>query len=162
MTSRSQCCEQWAAATAAARPWCRGACVSAAGARLREHELAHRAVERAVGLRPPQNRVLNLACQGEVFIGDSAGGVRGQLDPELPPRDVEVGVMTSRLAEEAHGVYGHQSCRPAVGVVLAPDPLVLVVPLAEAVLRQLRGDLPLAVCARLIACCAHARMICPE
>ena len=60
-----------------------------------------------------------------------------------------VGVMPGGFAQITHGVDRHQRARPAVGVVFAPDPLVLVVPLAEAVLGELGGDLVLAVGARL-------------
>src|SRR5262249_8032457 len=112
---------------------------------LAEDELVRRALERAVGAGPPQHGVLDLARHREVLVGDAAGRVILELDPELAPRHREVGVVVGRLADEADGVDHHQCRGPAVGVVLAPQPAVLEVPAVEAVLLDLGLDLLVAV-----------------
>ena len=53
--------------------------------------------------------------------------------------------MPGRLAQVSDRIDRHQRRGPAVGVVLAPDPVALEVPLVEAELGQLRGDLVVAV-----------------
>src|SRR3954465_2442279 len=123
---------------------------------LGEDELVRRALERAVVGREPEHGVLDPARDGEVLVGDPAGGVVLELDPELAPGDREVGVVIGRLADVADGVHRHQRARPAVGVVLAPQPAVLEVPAREAVLGDLRLDLLVAV-GRFLFLCRHGR-----
>src|SRR5262245_35731742 len=54
-----------------------------------------------------------------------------ELDPEFSPSDGQVGVVPGSLAQVADGVGEHEGCRPAVGVVLASQPAVFEVPLAQ-------------------------------
>src|SRR5829696_8663933 len=108
---------------------------------LAEDELVRRPLERAVVLRAPEHRVLDLPRHREVLVGDAAGGVVAQLDPQLAPRHGEVGVVVGGLAHEADGVDDHERRRPAVGVVLAPDPVALQVPVVQAGLLELGLDL---------------------
>src|SRR5581483_10953758 len=77
------------------------------------------------------------------------GGVGLELDPDLAPGDGEVGVVPGGLGEVADGVDQHQRDRPAAGVVLAAQPAVFQVPVRQAVLGELRGDLGLGVDVRL-------------
>src|SRR5215204_4253709 len=121
---------------------------------LAEDELVRGPLERAVVLRAPQHRVLDPASHREVLVGDAAGGVVRQLDPQLAPGHREVGVMVGRLAHVADGVDGHERRRPAVGVVLAADPVAFEVPVVETVLLQLGLDLVGRV-GLLLGACLH-------
>src|SRR6266850_2535769 len=47
--------------------------------------------------RPPEGELLDLPRQGEVPLGDAGRRVGLQLDPDLAPGDLEVGVMVGRL-----------------------------------------------------------------
>src|ERR671919_2240828 len=129
-------------------------CVSGCGVlALASDELVRRPLERAVGLRPPQDVVLDLARQGEVLVGDAVARVRLELHPQLAPGHRQVGVMVGRLGQVADGVDEHERRRPAVGVVLAPQPPAVDVPAVEAVLLDLGLDLlfgvRLELCGRL-------------
>src|SRR5262245_43451442 len=56
-------------------------------ASLAEHELVRRSLHHRPGGRAPEDVPVDLLRQREVPLGDPAGGVRLQLDPELPPGD---------------------------------------------------------------------------
>ena len=99
----------------------------------------------------PQHHVLDLASQGEVLVGDPAGRMGLELDPQLAPGYFQVGVVPGRLAQVADSVDGHQRHRPAVGVVLAPQPAVFQVPAGQAQLRQAGLDLGVGIDSGLIA-----------
>ena len=104
-----------------------------------------------------RHRTVSSLLRASVLVGDAAGRVGGQLDPQLAPGDVQVGVMTGGLTQVTDQVDGHQGGGPAVGVELAADPGILVVPLAQSVLGQLAGNLVFGVGPLF----AHRRILCP-
>src|SRR6185503_17886997 len=63
-------------------------------------ELVRRSFHRRAGRRTPESQLLDLLRQREVPFGDPARRVRLQLDPDLPPGDLQVGMVVGRLAEE--------------------------------------------------------------
>src|SRR5262249_34253888 len=112
---------------------------------LAEDELAGVAGAQGAAGRPPQDDLLDLLRQLEVLVGDPAGGVRLELHPELAPGDGEIRVVVRGLAQVADGVDRHERLRPALGVVLPPQPAVLKVPPGQAQLGDLRRHLGLGV-----------------
>src|SRR5260221_747344 len=107
---------------------------------LRGDPLVRSSLHRPAALRPPERQLFDLFRQREVALGDTAGRVRLQLDPEFAPGHLEIGMVVGRLAEEADGVDQHQRRRPAVGAELAADPAFLERP-AGKLARQTRGHL---------------------
>src|SRR6266478_3963774 len=105
---------------------------------LAEYELVRRALHRRALGGPPEGVRLDLLRERHVPLGDAARCVRLQLDPELPPGDLEVGMVVGRLAEEADGVDQHQRGRPAVRAVLAAQPAVLELPTGKLLLQTNR------------------------
>src|SRR5512146_1100035 len=102
------------------------------------HELVRRAFQ-GPSRGAPEHRVLDLARELEVLVRDAAGRVVLQLDPHLGPGDGEIRMMIGGLGEEADTVHEHERRGPPVGLVLAPDPAVFIVPAGQAL--QALGDL---------------------
>src|SRR5438876_11204575 len=101
------------------------------------HPLVRRSLQRRAGSRPPHHRLLDLPGQLEVPLRDAVRGVVAELDPHLPPGDLEVGVVPGGLGEVADRVHQRQGREPAVRVVLAADPPPLVPPARQLLLKAL-------------------------
>src|SRR6266446_3692706 len=87
---------------------------------------AHPLVRSALHHRPragaPEGEPLDLLGQREVPLGDPARRVGLELDPDLPPGDLEVGMVIGRLAQKADRIDQHQCGRPPVGAEFAAYP----------------------------------------
>src|SRR5207244_12289595 len=108
----------------------------------RPDELVRRSLEGAA-LGAPQHRLLDLSRELEVLVGNPARRVILELHDHPSPGHGEVGVMVRGFRDVADRVYEHQCGGPAVGLIGAADPTVLVPPAGEVL--QLRFDVRVGV-----------------
>src|SRR5579872_255850 len=104
--------------------------------------LVRRPLERTAFAGPPRDDLLDLPSELEILVGHAFGSMvhEAHLDPGVGRRDV--GMMPRRLGKMTDRIDYHQRALPAVRLVLAPDPAVLVPPERQ-LLLQPRLDLVL-------------------
>src|SRR5690606_1447079 len=73
----------------------------------------------------------DLSSEREVLVGDAVGAVRPELDDDLRPADLEIGMMEGGLGTISDRVHEKERVRPARRLVLAPNPAVAKLPAVE-------------------------------
>src|SRR5262245_22598739 len=115
-----------------------------------DDELLRVAVERGVGRRFPQRDRLDASREFEILVGDAAGRMGLEFDPELPPSDGEIRMMPRLLGKIADGIDEQERNRPAAGIEFPAQPAVFELPCAKAEFGDLGGDLGFAVDVRFV------------